>query len=118
MTKIYCDGAGFNGKISRYAIVVDSPFVKNIHIVENDLTSNEMEYIAVAHAMQLAKDGDVIYTDSRLVVKQLNGDWKINFDHLQFWNDEIIEEWKDKPNLKIEWIPRNENLAGKLLEKR
>ena len=56
--------------------------------------------------------------DSQLVVKQVNGEWKLKKEKWQrVWNEsqEMIRKLKSWGNtVKIIWIPREENLADKV----
>ena len=61
---------------------------KRIHHtkIEKIPTNNEAEYSAIIHALKYCKEHNinapVIYTDSKLVVNQLNGEWMIKKEHL------------------------------------
>ena len=57
-----------------------------------------------------------ILTDSLLVVSQLRGEYRIPDSKLAKLANEVktIAEQKHL-NLKLTWVPRKENLAGKLL---
>ena len=60
------------------------------------------------------RDGDVIYSDSKLVVNQLLGWWRINNKTLLDLCEKCKELLKDK-KVKVIWIPRRRNRAGKIL---
>jgi len=89
-------------------------------------TNNENEYKAVLFAvtyltyktlpLQCLTEEHVIYSDSQLVVNQLNCKYNINEDRLRRLAEEIwylIEYFSLK--VRFEWIPREENKAGKVL---
>jgi ribonuclease HI len=89
-------------------------------------TNNENEYRAVLFAItylafeeiSLRHVGEehVIYSDSQLVVNQLNHEYNINEDRLRNLAQEIwhlIQYFNMK--VRFEWIPREENKAGKVL---
>ena len=83
-----------------------------------DASNNEAEYTAVAmalyHAKQLGATELQVFSDSKLIVNQLNGEWKIHENHLRYYYDEVIEESQGL-DFKISWIPRTENkIADKL----
>jgi len=118
MKEIYCDGSGYNDKESKACIFIDKyvPEVIKISIPE-EKTNNYMEYYALKYAIEkVAEDGDTIYTDSSVVYNQLFNGWKINYEHLRQLNREILELLKTK-KVNIIWIRREENKAGKILEK-
>ena len=86
----------------------------------DQLTSNQAEYKALISVLKyLACDSNTrIYTDSQLVCEQFNDRWAVHdpdlHDLLQKARD-IIEE-KDL-EIQVRWIPRQQNLAGKLLDR-
>lgn len=51
----------------------------------------------------------VIYGDSKLVVMQLNGKWRIRSGLYYKWAKEAIVLRRELPQLKIQWIPRERN---------
>ncbi len=116
MTEIYVDGSGFNGTESKYCIVAEGK-EPIITILKEKKTNNEMEYSALHAALRdYAKSGDVIYTDSQLLVGHLTKGWKQNYPRLK----PLIGKCKkllDEKKVKLIWVPREENKAGKILEK-
>ena len=80
------------------------------------VTNNEMEYAAVLWALNKAVDGDIILTDSQLVVNQVAGKWKVKEPRLDTLCKLARLKMEDK-DVSLEWIPREENLAGKVLDK-
>ncbi len=74
--KWYTDGAGWNGKISRWAVVNEAG-LERIIVKHTRLTNNQMEYCAMKEALKVAKDGDEICSDSELIVYQLTGKYKV-----------------------------------------
>lgn len=81
-----------------------------------NLTNNELEYYAILYACNLAENNSTIYSDSNLCVQQINGSFKIKKTDFKMFIDSIKNKIKEK-NLKIDWISRDANLAGHLLEK-
>jgi ribonuclease HI len=81
-----------------------------------ECTNNEMEYAAVLWALNIAEDGDIVYTDSQLVVNQVMGKWKVKEQRLAGFCVLAKEKLQSKQVILV-WIPREENLAGKVLEK-
>ena len=60
-------------------------------------------------------DEVIIYSDSKNTVSQLNHDFAINNDQLRSLAREAWSLIANFSNLTINWVPRNENLAGKML---
>lgn len=83
---------------------------------EEDLTNNELEYEGIVACLELCANDDLILTDAKLCVEQVKGNYEIKKKNLEPYVLKIREIIKDK-NIKIEWISREENPAGKFLEK-
>jgi ribonuclease HI len=111
--KIWCDGG--NNKIGEYCVITEIGN-KYTH-QEKRRTNNEMEYKAMMKALELAADGDMIYSDSQLVINQLLGFWQVNKPLLKGLYYQCRKILKTK-NVKIKWIPRRRNVAGKILATR
>lgn len=112
--KIWVDGSGWNGKESRWCVAFEDGRILKKSIEERR-TNNEMEYFALIKALEMCDKGDVIYSDSQLVVGQVTKGWRITKEHLfplVMKAKKLIEE----KEAKLEWIPREENYAGHLLE--
>ncbi len=57
-----------------------------------------------------------ILSDSKLVVNQIKMEWHIKKERLRNLFEEVLSLIKEKKiDFKIEWIPRRENKAGKVL---
>lgn len=80
----------------------------------SECTNNEAEYLAILRALQNNLDDVDIYSDSQLVVNQLNHKWSIKEDKLRTLAVAIWEVSRGR-KVTFNWIPRKENLAGKVL---
>ena len=83
-------------------------------------TNNELEYLALLYALGYVRDkykGEkvTIYSDSQLMVNQMNGKWRVTTDNLIDLHDKCSSMMTHK--IKIKWISRKINLAGHVLEK-
>ena len=112
---IYVNGSG--GPNSGYGYFVtetgDSFYEK-----KPNLTNNQAEYQAIIAALKKyvdSKDEVVIYSDSKNTVNQLNHEFAINNLKLRELAQEAWCIMGRYSNLAIKWIPRKENLAGKML---
>lgn len=74
-----------------------------------------MAIISVLKKFSGSTDEIIIFSDSKNTVSQLNHEYAINNEQLRSLAREAWEVISKFPNLKIKWIPRNENLAGKML---
>lgn len=112
---IYVDGAG--GISSGYGYYVRETG-ESEYVDKPDLTNNQAEYSAVLAALErfAGSAGPVdILSDSQVVVRQINHEYAINDPTLR---DMAREVWRLLPshgNVRVQWIPRRENLAGRML---
>jgi ribonuclease HI len=118
MAKIYTDGAGsmFQGQKGMIAIVFEGS-KEILKEIDEPSTNNENEYRGMVEALKLCSKGDEIFTDSQLVVGQLTKDWNVNAENLR----PFVEEGKKliaEKKCSVTWVPRDKNLAGKLIEER
>ena len=112
---VYVDGGG--GKNSGFGYFVKETG-ESFYKKKPGITNNQAEYMAIITALNKFVDTDDevnIYNDKKNTVSQLNHDFAINNEQLkelarQAWP--IIAKFS---KLKITWIPRSENLAGKML---
>lgn len=109
---IYCDGSDSRGL---NAIAVIMPGAKVFMEFETPFNVNQIEYKAVYAALRLAENDSIIYSDNKNVVRQLNGQSKIRDKWLSGYHT-ICSLMMLEKNIKIEWISRDNNLAGKYLE--
>lgn len=112
---IFVDGSG--GPDSGFGFFVKETgesFYKN----ESGITNNQAEYMAIIAALKKylnSQDEIVIYSDSKNTVSQLNHEFAINNSQLRVLAMETWELVAKYKNLKIMWVPREKNLAGKML---
>jgi ribonuclease HI len=114
MNSFYVDGSGWNGERSAWAVILPDGR-RVIEETDQKRTNNETEYLAAIRAVDYAQSGDEILTDSQLVEGQVNKGWRINHKHLESLNATLVSRMKAN-NLTIRWIPRAQNLAGKIFE--
>jgi len=117
--RFYCDGAGKrpDGKASGFVWLREDTGEKRIEHVDG-LTNNEAEYRAVISVLKSVRTGShlEILTDSLLVVSQLRGEYRTKVPRLAKLAAEVQTLTQRKRlNLKLTWVPRAENLAGKLI---
>ena len=112
---VYVDGSGgSNGGFGFFVKETGESFYEK----KSEITNNQAEYMAILFALKKFVDSDdevIIYSDSKNTVNQLNHEFAINNEKLR---DLARESWViigKFSNLSIVWIPRKENLAGKML---
>ena len=112
---IYVDGAG--GPNSGYGYYVQETG-ESYYEQKPDITNNQAEYLAIITALKKfadSKEDVILYSDSKNTVNQLNNKYAINDEKLRKLAREAWPLIAKYSNLKIEWIPREKNLAGKML---
>ncbi len=110
---IYCDASLKNGKSCNvYDPQKDVTFT--IKFSKNDLTHNDLEYLAVISALKYCianKIYDaVILTDSKLIIGHIYNQWKMKEKFRKYYN-KIISVLDKYPNIRIKYVPRSEQLA-------
>jgi len=112
---VYVDGSGGpNGGFGFFVKETGESFYEK----KSEITNNQAEYMAIISALKkfVGTDNEItIYSDSKNTVNQLNHEFAINNEKLR---DLARESWviiAKFSNLFIVWIPRKENLAGKML---
>ena len=112
---IYVDGSG--GTNSGYGYFVKETG-ESFYEKKSDLTNNQAEYLAIISALNKyvnSSDEITIYSDSKNTVNQLNHEFAINNEALRNLAREAWGIIGKFSNLSIVWVPRKENLAGKML---
>jgi len=116
--KIYCDSST---KEACIVIEGQEPISRSY---PKPVTNNTGEYIAVILALMTSLDRNLtvveILTDSQLVVNQVGGAWQCRKKHLLPLRDKAralltFANLSPRYIYSLSWIPREENLAGKVL---
>jgi ribonuclease HI len=86
-----------------------------------EVSNNEAEYEALLHRQRLAVSLGIkrllIYSDSLLVVQQVNKDWDINMDTMDAYVTEIRKLEKKFSGLEIHHVIRDNNVGMDVLSK-
>jgi len=111
--KIYTDGAARGNPGPGACAFI---FVKGETIIYRDskylgtVTNNKVEYNAVIAALKKAVEytrwNVHVYSDSALVVNQLNGEWRITKDHLKVLYDEVMQRKGRFEKVDFFWVGR------------
>lgn len=113
---VYCDGSGDNGMTSGYC-VIRGAFVEH-KVFNARFTNNEMEWTGMIRALEIAKQGDTIHSDSQLVVNQLLGRWRVKEPRLKPFAEKGKKLLKEKKGVAVKWVRREQNDAGQYIEDR
>lgn len=123
--KIYCDAAvlgnpGGPGGWGFVAIVGSNMFHR-AHGPIYKRSNNEAEYQAIVRALTWLKENEsqhasaIIYSDSKLAVNQINGQWGCRADHLARLREECVRLVDQLSfRVSVEWLPREENIEADL----
>jgi ribonuclease HI len=105
-----------SGEIYIGALIVDvatGKVIKEHSAAMGTGTHNEAEYQGLLYALRFAIEHGAqalrVLSDSRLIVNQVNGQWRIYQDHLRAYHAQASELIQQLPAFEIEWIPRKEN---------
>jgi ribonuclease HI len=116
---VFFDGAGCRpgGEGSGFAWVCSTRGMRNVERV-NGLTNNQAEYHGFIAALSALPDGSSaeLFSDSEVLCCQFSGQYKVNNSALLdlLAKAQALIQTKQL-NVKLQWIPRAQNLAGKLL---
>jgi len=116
---VHCDGAGCrpDGKGSGFAWI--QPKTRQQHVERIDgLTNNQAEYRALISALTAIPDGSIahIFTDSQVMWSQFIGNYRVRHPELAELLSQVHTLIKEKKlTIDLQWVPRDRNLAGKLL---
>jgi ribonuclease HI len=124
--KIQFDGAAIPnpGKMGIGVVLIEdkSLIVKISKKLPDKGTNNIAEYTALLtglrKALELGWKHIIIEGDSKLVINQVKGAWKINKAHLKRLHAQVIKELSKFDSYALNWIPRNNNsVADELASK-
>jgi ribonuclease HI len=123
---MYVDGASSgNPGPAGIGIVIfdqDGRQVGKISSYIGSRTNNFAEYTALVRALKIAKYFKTkvlkIRTDSELVVKQINGDYKVKNEQMKRLYDQAISLIGSISSCKIEHVPRSQNDKADYLAKK
>ena len=112
---VYVDGSG--GSDGGFGFFVKETG-ESFYEKKSEITNNQAEYLAIISALKKFVDTDneiTIFSDSKNTVNQLNHEFAINNEQLRIFAREAWILMAKFSHLTIKWVPRSENLAGKML---
>ena len=122
----FFDGAsaGNPGKMGSGFVIFDEnkkPVIEGAEYIGVG-TNNEAEYQAVISLLQFAVQHKIenlaVFGDSKLVIKQILGEWKVKAENLKPYVREAQKLTAQIPNIVMEWIPREQNTYADRLSKK
>ena len=112
---VYVDGSGGDDPGFGYYVAETG---ETFYEKRAGITSNQAEYLAVIAALNKFAGSGLrltILSDSKNTVMQLNHEYAINSGPLRLLAREAWPLMASMPGLRIEWVPRSKNMAGKML---
>ena len=114
--KVFCDGASrSNPGEAAIGVSIESDG-KEIHTISKAIgiaSNNEAEYLALDSALEYCLKNDFmnleIFLDSKLVVEQVNGNFKVKSNNLKPLRDKILEHIERFEFVSINHIYRENN---------
>ena len=117
MVNIYIDGSSRGNPGPAGIGIYCKELNIRISVPVGQRTNNEAEYLALIGALSVThglSQPVVIHSDSRLVVEQFNGSWKVRKPHLLT----LLERAKELAtglDVEVKLIPRDENMEANAL---
>ena len=128
--EIYIDGAsrGNPGPSGIGVVLMDGANTpaRQLSIYIGETTNNVAEYLALVYALQEALRGGyaevMVRTDSELLARQVNGQYRVRDPHLRLFHDLAAHLAKGFRACRVEHIPRTQNrladrLAGQAVQR-
>ena len=110
---VYVDGSGGpNGGFGYFVKETGESFYEK----KPEITNNQAEYMAIIAALKNLDYGEItIFSDSKNTISQLNHEFAINNEKLRELAREAWSLIGKFSKITLLWVPRKENLAGKML---
>lgn len=112
---VYVDGSGGpNGRFGYFVKETGESFYEK----QPEITNNQAEYMAIITALKNFANYTeeiTIFSDSKNTISQLNHEFAINNENLRELARQAWILMGKFSKLTLLWIPRTENLAGKML---
>ena len=83
----------------------------------DDTTNNEAEYSALIRGLELNIMDIKIYADSELLVKQVNGEYKVKHERMRPLHRKAIALLCQYSNWSLQHVPRDDNMIADKLSK-
>ena len=120
--EIYIDGASDADRNGGIGVrILNNGTEKNISRSIGKATNNEAEYSALLEGVNVALKNNfkniAIYSDSELLVRQINGEYKVKAKNLIPLKEQVDSALAKVENYSLEWIPREQNRAADSLAK-
>ena len=119
--EVYIDGAsrGNPGPAGVGVVFMDPTGVRQFSKYLGETTNNVAEYLALVYALQEAMQAGyaalTVKTDSELLARQVNGQYRVRDGQLRLFHDLALHLAQGFRQCRVEHVPRTENrLADRL----
>jgi len=125
--RLYIDGGarGNPGPAGAGVVLCDAADGQNLHEAGyflGDATNNVAEYTALLHGLRTAaqlKAGAVeVYSDSQLLVRQMNGEYRVKNENLRVLHDQAAQLVRGFRDCTFHHVPREQNADADRLANR
>ena len=103
------------------AVYIDGKEVTTFSIPLKGKTNNEAEYLSVIEGIKVAKEINIvninIFSDSQLVIRQINGQYKLKNNRMKLLNEKVMNELKKMTGWTANHIEREKNKRADALSK-
>tara|TARA_B100000315_G_C14457595_1_gene532170 strand:- start:507 stop:1034 length:528 start_codon:yes stop_codon:yes gene_type:complete len=103
------------------AVYIDGKEVTTFSIPLKGKTNNEAEYLSVIKGVKVSRELNIenlnIYSDSQLVVRQINGQYKLKNDRMKILNEKVMNELKKMTGWTVNHVEREKNKRADALSK-
>lgn len=112
-------GTKNNGQAFQQSVICGTTKKKTLFFLPvGNKTNNEAELLAILEILVTSRAKHVqIYSDSMLAVNLIKGIWKTKVSRLLYILADIKNQRKKYIHFDINWIPREQNRAGWIIEK-
>ncbi len=121
--EVFIDGASDSDDNGGVGVVLKSngKELGNISRSVGKKTNNEAEYLAMIAGLELALNNNFnsvkVYSDSELLVNQINGKYKVKAENLRPLFNQVIDVLDEFKTIEVNWIPREQNSSADNLAK-
>ena len=119
----YCDGSGGSPSGSTCACVIFDPsgtvLQEKAIQLSDDASNNEAEYsgliLAIETALELGVTDLEVFSDSQLIVNQINENWRIKEIRLKELWSTAVQKAAEFDSISLSWVRREKNKRADFL---
>lgn len=105
-----CDNTVKSNAYGSFAIYDNSGCIYKVRLDQPSQTSNEAEYDTLLSLLNYLVENNIrdvqIFSDSKLVVNQVNGGWKVMAENLKQRRKRAVELINQLNSVRLSWVSR------------